>query len=645
MYIKPDISKKLNSSESINKIIRNTLRNGYLSVENACCILAVWDIFINHLERVYSGYDFERAKAFDEDGRAFKSDLSSKEGRYLLLCDLFGMWTRNNYWGGIRQADDDILKTYTLNNEIYIPEPDGKNGTLIKLYELKEFFDIHQLPLDIFSDASERSLVEKEAQTDRTNQSIIPYNGLGVERTKHCLKEWKASDGFIGLDIFIDGLTLYGYDETDIRRIYKRCGYVNWADIRKKSGWNQIAWNGIIYRLAFNIFTDKGIPTDQGDYGPLRVYKKNVLGFFYIWDSIHENREPEPAYVKLDDDLAEYFLCQFGIHIPAYNRMLNLWPLEPIQSLNKTDDAFWEKSWEIGFPDGYANDYMKGGDDWQEKALLAHKDGGAVRLFELAYILSKNNEWSMLLRGLWEVCGFNSNAARRDFPQWNDCFILDAETIERAWLWVLSRLAVEEKGTFVYTDPTNKIDVQIEHESYYFGRLSEQYPVGAYRIHLFRSTPIDEECRMIGFDMQRPDYFIGLDQFQRQILGLYQLCKTKFKDVDFPKPLIRIPDQENISALATEQATGPEPEIDQPKRRSAYYAEKQEEVQAMALTIWGEKQRRLPEGGKIKPEYTRLYADKRMKEICKRSDGTPHPPRTIEKWAGTAWKQFKKGTK
>lgn len=97
-----------------------------------------------------------------------------------------------------------------------------------------------------------------------------------------------------------------------------------------------------------------------------------------------------------------------------------------------------------------------------------------------------------------------------------------------------------------------------------------------------------------------------------------------------------------FSSVTTEPMPGIDPAIDKPKRRSACYAKKQEEVQAMALTIWGEKQRRLPEGGKIKPAYSRLCNDKRMKEICKRSDGTEHPPRTIERWAGIAWKQFEK---
>lgn len=114
----------------------------------------------------------------------------------------------------------------------------------------------------------------------------------------------------------------------------------------------------------------------------------------------------------------------------------------------------------------------------------------------------------------------------------------------------------------------------------------------------------------------------------------YLVNYAGLSEEDLPSPL--------FSSATTEPMSGIDPAIDKPKRRSACYAKKQEEVQAMALTIWDEKQRRLPESGKIKPEYRKLYSDKRMKEICIRSDNTPYPPKTIEKWANIAWKQFKK---
>ena len=543
---KPDLSEKF-LPDVIKSIIYNAKHDDHIIIENMCRILSISEVYNEILERLFSRYNI------GSTGTEFK--VSTRDERYELWTILSEIWFYKEFgtwpypFGETDKAvkefvETDHIKPYRFDDGDYQLKPDIK-GKLTKLDDIRIRFEAIgiRLPTELFPYESAR------------NQPTIPYNGLHVERAKHCLKEWKDANGFIWIETFIDGMVLFGYDEDDIHRIYQLCGYRDWVDVRKKNGWDQIAWHGIIYRLAFNIFINKGGKAKQGDYEP--------LGTFCLWDKdiTDEQKKSTRVCIKLGNDLDEYFDRQFGIRIPTYNRMLNLWPLEPIQSLNKTEDAFWEKSWEIGFPEGCVDDYKKGGDDWQEKALLVNKKGGAVRLFELSYILSKDEEWSKLLCGLWEICGFNSNQARRDFPQWNDCFLMDAETIERAWFWVLARLTIEEEGTFVTIDRTDKSEIQIKLESYYFGRLTKQYPVGDYRVFLYRSIPIDETGPMSGFNMQHPDFFICLEQFQEQIFGVYQLCKTKFRDVDFPKKLIRIPGQENTASFPiSEPMACPEPE-------------------------------------------------------------------------------------
>lgn len=531
---------------STEEIAKHALRKKHISVDDISTILSRITRYSPVLSKFAKKYNLKSVDGFEFniDTEADKKDL---------WVDLYGLWCFKtfrgfeyphdqealekqlflNATGGIPKPEENVkLRARIHNNEAVIRhmnrdrikpyklsdngidvepikrDPDNEDmwedvplkDVCLKLDDIRSFFDVLEiaLPYELFPDTATTGSDDQDE-----NQPVAPYQGIGLKRAKQCLMEWKNADGLISINTLIDGLVLSGYEEKDIRRIYIQCGYKNWAEIRQKHGWQQMAWSGIAQRLAFNIFLDKAVASTQGDYEPLRV--------FSVWKESSE--KPAPVCVELGGELDEYFLDQFGIHIPPFptTSYAEGWPDYPCLSTNGSDLKFWNKQ-SVFFPDN------NGFDDPEkliQKAFRRHKSG-AMPIDDLAYTLSQNKGYHSILKGLWGFCGYNSDEAQGQFTKWDDDILKDDSKISRAWFWVLTRLVLPERNSF------------------YFEPLLKEFPIGDFTLNLHRLTDIGEYEPVREIGSYTPDHFIFLDEFQACIKDIK--CKYIFLFVDVALP-------------------------------------------------------------------------------------------------------------
>jgi len=189
---------------------------------------------------------------------------------------------------------------------------------------------------------------------------------------------------------------------------------------------------------------------------------------------------------------------------------------------------------------------------WIKNAANGDADHAPLSLCKLAYVLSMKDDYTQLLKGMWQFCGFDSGLVADHFPRWNSGILSKDDCRAHAWFWVITRLSVPE------------------YRSCYFEALKDQYKIQSYRLKLRKENYRNEYLVMDCFktemaenffgnkkltypDELSPDLLIFLDEFYDSLQRIQKANPDIFNCVAMPKPLFSV---NQIPELATE----PEPE-------------------------------------------------------------------------------------
>jgi hypothetical protein len=108
-------------------------------------------------------------------------------------------------------------------------------------------------------------------------------------------------------------------------------------------------------------------------------------------------------------------------------------------------------------------------DKWQKGAAKDAKLLGGIRLYDLVFILAKEECYNDTLPKLWDLSGFNNDTLNR-FPQWNEVIAKNRQGRAWAWFWLLCRWTIFEKPRYGNIESINEI-IQV------FKRFNEQVTI------------------------------------------------------------------------------------------------------------------------------------------------------------------------
>lgn len=185
------------------------------------------------------------------------------------------------------------------------------------------------------------------------------------------------------------------------------------------------------------------------------------------------------------------------------NRLYLNYPPQLHHSNNPTDCNIDIDSSPYSVPDG---DQLYS-DVWQRQAANDANQKGGIRLYDLVFILAKDECYNDMIPKLWDYSGYNNDTSNR-FPNWKDVIAKNKQGRAWAWYWLLCRWTIFEKPKIEGIDSFNEL------ESYYFSDLKK---INLLRLYIFENGLFKE---VLETQEQSPKHYIKLSEFENYIKNI-----------------------------------------------------------------------------------------------------------------------------